>query len=121
MIWSWLHRHPRLVDLSLVGLLLVLGVGGVIARDDSPYVAVLVALETLPLLWRRRRPVAVTVVVAAAVVALAALGAWVIPLQLGVALYTLTATAGRRADRAVAVGAIVAVGAAALASERLEF
>src|SRR3954469_2021932 len=109
MIWSWLHRNPRLLDVSLVVLLLVLGLGAVLRNAHGAAAAALVVCETLPLLVRRRWPVAVAAVAAAASIAMIALGVWVVPLQLGVALYTLTAIREGRSRRAVAAAAIVAV------------
>src|SRR3954462_14521448 len=120
MIGSWLHRYPRLFDVSLVVLLLVLGLGAVLRNAHGAAAAALVVCETLPLLVRRRWPVAVAAVAAAASIAMIALGVWVVPLQLGVALYTLPAIREGRSRRAVAAAAIVAVAIAELASARLE-
>jgi signal transduction histidine kinase len=122
MIWNWLHRHPRLVDRLIVGFLLVLGLGGAIADGHKEGTAVvLTAAETLPLLVRRRFPVAVVVVVTAVVLAMIAAGVWVVPLQLGVALYTLTSVRDDRSERTVGIAAIFAVAIAVLFAGRLEF
>ena len=67
MIWSWLHRHPRLVDIWIVGVLLALGLGATIRNGHGATGVVLSVAETAPLLFRRRYPVAVVVVVTAAV------------------------------------------------------
>src|SRR5581483_2566234 len=77
--------------------------------------------EALPLLWRRRRPVAVVAVVTGIVLASIALGVWVIPLQLSVALYTLMALRSDLTGRLVAISSIIAVAAAVLAAGGLEF
>jgi signal transduction histidine kinase len=121
LIWSWLHRHPRLVDVSIVAVLLVLGLGATIRNGHGATGIVLSLAETAPLVLRRRYPVAVVVVVAAVVVASIVAGAWVLPLQLGVALYTLTSLRGQRGQRAVGLAAIVAVAVTVLAVGKIEF
>src|SRR5438046_2517147 len=110
MIWSWLHRNPRIVDLSLVAVLVLLGIGAAARNGDHQTAAVaLAACESLPLLARRRFPAAVTLVVSAVALVTIAFGAWLLPLPLGVALYTLTSIRTSRRDRTVAAAAIVAV------------
>jgi signal transduction histidine kinase len=121
MIWSWLHRHPRLVDVSIVGVLLVLGLGATIRNGHGATGVVLSVAETAPLLFRRRYPVAVVVVVTAVVLAGIAAGAWVLPLQLGVALYTLTSLREQSAERAVGIAAIFAVAITVLSVGGIEF
>src|SRR5205085_2298134 len=122
MIWSWLHRHPWLVDISIVGVLLVLGIGTAVRNGHSEATAVtLSVVETLPLFVRRRFPVAVVVVVTGVVLAMVAVGVWIVPLPLGVALYTLTSVRERGAERTVGFAAIFAVAIAVLAAGRLEF
>ena len=122
MIWGWLHRNPRLVDVSLVAFLLLLALGAAAQHTHGrASVLVLAPIETLPLLIRRRWPVAVTLVVAAAALALIALDAWLLPLQLGVALYTLTSLRDTWHDRAIGAVVICAVAVAALAAGGLEF
>jgi signal transduction histidine kinase len=122
MIWSWLHRHPSLVDVSIVVLLLVTGIGAALDNASMAATAVtLVVAETLPLLVRRRYPVAVSVVVTAIALVMIALGVWLVPLQLGVALYTLTSLREARAARATAIASIVVVAVAVLAAGKLEF
>jgi signal transduction histidine kinase len=121
MIWSWLHRHPRLVDVSIVGLLLVLGLGATIRNGHGVTGVVLSLAETAPLVVRRRYPVGVVVVVTAVVLASIVAGAWVLPLQLGVALYTLTSLREQRAERAVGLAAILAVAITVLSVGKIEF
>jgi signal transduction histidine kinase len=122
MIWSWLDRHPHVVDVSLVALLLLLGIGTALRNSHHPTAAVLLGLgETLPLLGRRRWPEAVTGVVVCFAIAMIAIGAWVLPLQLGVALYTLASLRDTRAGQALAAGAIVAVAVAVTLAGGFEF
>src|SRR6266404_8066828 len=122
MIWNWLHRHPRLVDLAIVGFLLIGGVGAAIRNGHHEAAAfVLSVAEIAPLLVRRRYPVTVVAAVTAVSLAMIALGVWVVPLPLGIALYTLTSVREQRAERAFGVAAILAVAIAVLAAGRLEF
>ncbi len=122
MIWGWLHRNPRLVDVSLVAFLLLLGLGAAAQHTHGRTAALVLApIETLPLLMRRRWPVAVTLAVATVALALIALDAWLLPLQLGVALYTLTSLRDTRHDRTIGGAVICAVAVAALAAGGLEF
>src|SRR5579863_7198919 len=101
MIWGWLHRHPRTVDVSLVALLLFLSVGAAVRNDRHVAAALSLAVaETLPLLVRRQYPRAVVLVVGTAVLAMVALGVWALPLSLGVALYTLMSIRKQLAERA---------------------
>ena len=122
MIWRLVHRHPRAVDVLLVAFLLFGGVGAATHRAHERGAAiVLAALGTLPLLERRRRPVAVTLAVTAVVLVQVALAVWVVPLQLAVALFTLTSLRDWRETRLVAAGSVVAVAIAVLAAGAIEF
>jgi signal transduction histidine kinase len=122
MIWGWLHRHPRAIDITLVALLLFLEVFAALQRDHLRAAAVPLAVcETLALLWRRSRPGAVVAVVTGVVLVSIALDVWVIPLPLGVALYSLMAFRSDRAARSVGAVSIVAVAIAVLSSGGLEF
>jgi signal transduction histidine kinase len=122
MIWSWLNRNPLLLDLSLVGLLTVLGIAAAVKNGNAgPTGIALTIAEAAPLLLRRRYPVAVVVVVTGVVLAMIAVGIWVVPLALGVALYTLTSIREQPLDRAVGILAILAVGIAILFDSGIEF
>jgi signal transduction histidine kinase len=122
MIWRWLHRHPRAIDIALVALLLFLGVGASVHRHHLRTVAIPLAVcEALPLLWRRRHPATVVAAVTAVVLASIALDIWVLPLQLGVALYTLMAVRAQWRERTTGIASIVAVAIAVLAAGGLEF
>ncbi len=92
MIWSWLHRRPLLVDLVIA---VAVWLPTVVVAAHSPHpvaTALLVTLGTLPLLRRRQAPFATVVATATVAVAIIALGSALLPLQLGVALYTLAAS-----------------------------
>ena len=107
MIWNWLSRRPLLVDVSLVGLLLFVTIAAAVHRGDSVAGVALGTAETLPLLVRRQRPVLVLGVVTAVVLVMIAAGFWVLPFQLGLALYTLATICERR--QAVAAGGVAAL------------
>ena len=121
MIWGWLHRHPRAVDLALVALLLVLGAGAAVRNEQHEAAAIVLGVAaTLTLLARRQHPLAVVLLVGAATLAMIALGVWALPLPLGVALYTLMAARPQAGERAAGIAVIVAVTISVLSS-RLEF
>ena len=121
MIWNWLRRRPLLVDLGLVALLLFLTVGAATRRGHTTAGIALGILETLPLLWRRQRPLLVVVIVTATALAMTAVGVWLLPLQLGVALYTLAATSGQLVARVAAVVSVASLAIALPLSGRFEF
>jgi signal transduction histidine kinase len=122
MIWNWLHRHPRLVDLLIVGFLLIGGVAAAIRNGHKETTAVVLSIaEVAQLLVRRQYPVAVVAGVTAVSLAMIATGVWEVPLPLGVALYTLTSLRERRAERAVGIASILAVAIAVLSAGKLEF
>jgi signal transduction histidine kinase len=120
MIWSWFHRSPRVVDVSLV-VLLVAAAAVVRAGPHRSTAIALGICEALPLLVRRRFPAVVLASVSVIALAMNGFGVWLNPLPLGVALYTLTSTRTGPRYRALAAAAIVAVGVAALAGRGLEF
>ena len=109
MIWNWLRRHPLLVDVGIVALLVVASVGAAVHQDLGAAWIALGVVAVLPLLWRRQRPVEVVVAVTAIAVTAAALGSWPLPLPLGVALYTLAARPSGRGARPVGVASIAAM------------
>jgi len=105
MIWSWLRQRPSLVDLGLFALVLLPTVG-VATRHQHPALgAVLTGAETVPLLFRRKRPVAVVAIVTAIAVTMIIFGVWLLP----IALYTLAAAPTRRATWVVGLTSIVAI------------
>src|SRR5581483_11718366 len=119
---AWLHRHPPAIDLAVVALLLFLGVGAALHRHHLRAAAIPLAVcEALPLLWRRRHPGPVVAAVTGSVLISIALGVWLIPLQLGVALYTLMAVRSDRLGRALGTTSILTVAIAVLSAGGLEF
>jgi signal transduction histidine kinase len=121
MIANWLRQRPTLADAGLVLVLLFLTVASAAQRDHAAIGVVLGTIETLPLVVRRRRPVLVLGVVAAAALVLAVLGIWFVPLQLGVALYTLATLEPSRSERLFAFAAIGVLAVVLLLAEGLEF
>ena len=121
MIWNWLRRHPLLVDVGLVAVLLAVTI--IVATHNSHTTAsiVLGTIETVPLLWRRRRPLAVVVVVTAATLAIVAIDLRLLPFQLAVALYTLAALSGTRTARLTGVASIAAITIALAATGYSQF
>ncbi len=109
MIWNWLRRHSLLVDL---GLVVLVGLPTILVATHHPHPlagSILVTLETLPLLWRRQRPLAVLVAVTAVALVIIVAGIWFLPFQLAIALYTFAAYPPSRFARSVAVTSIVVV------------
>ena len=120
---DWLRAHPLAADALLAAVLTVVSLvvlayashdcrGG--CRPGDAGAVSLVLLQTLPLVWRRRRPLAISLVVGVASAVYGAspypdLGLAVAPGGL-VALYTAAAWCSRRT--ALLIGAAVAVGVA---------
>src|SRR5579864_932861 len=113
MIWNWLHRHPRAVDITLVVLLVAASVLAAVRRPHPVAGALLGAVAALALLQRRQHPLAVVAATTLLALLVAALGALLLPLQLGLALYTLAAAS--RDQRAARLGAAASIGAITVA------
>lgn len=109
MIWNWLRRHPLLVDVGLVALLLLVSVGAAVRQHGGVSGITLGVAGALALLWRRQRPAEVVAAVTAIAVTAAALGPLPLPFPLGVALYTLASRPGGRGARPVGVASIAAM------------
>lgn len=106
----WGSRLPPMVGDSLLPALLLLNIMTTRAPQELPVAVALTAALALPLVWRRRAPLTVFGVVAAA-----AFVQWLMDVQLPsdiallVALYTAAANSGRRGT--LVTGAIVEGGA----------
>ena len=121
MIWNWLRRHPLLADIGLVALLLAPTIVAA-SRHVHPGIGIgLGVVETLPLLWRRHQPVAVVMLITTVTVAMIALGVWLLPFQVAIALYTVAAAAERRLAVVSGIVSIVAVAAADAVAPQLRF
>jgi signal transduction histidine kinase len=116
MIWSWLHRRPLLVDVGLVVLVWLPTLAASTRRSHPVDAAILVTAGTLPLLRRRQHPLPVLAATTAAAVAVIALEAPLLPLQVGIALYTLAASDEPPGRRRLGLVAVLAVTAIALVS-----
>ena len=118
MIWNWLRRNPRQLDLAIALVVLAATVGAATRHTHVALSVTLDVIAALSLLWRRRHPIVVVGVVTAAAIVIVGAGGWLLPFALAVALYTLGATAARWSGPTAAVS-IVAVAAAYLATDGL--
>ena len=95
MAVNWLLRHPRLVDVLLVAVLIPASVLEVGLRSSFENRIGFALLLSLPLLVRRRRPVAVLAFVVAATLAEEAVLHRTMQLPATLAVYTVAAHCGR--------------------------
>jgi signal transduction histidine kinase len=117
-LYAWLRRHPRLVDGSLAFLLVLLGSGSHWWRHwTAVFYVLLVACLVVPIVFRRRYPVAafVTVIGAGAVQVLITRRPNGADLAVLIVLYTLAAQRPRRAS---VRGLVVCLAGAATAVAR---
>ena len=121
MIWNWLRRHPLLADIGLVAVLLLATIAAASRHAHASVGIGLGVAETLPLLWRRRAPIAVAAMVTAMAVGMIALGVWLLPFQVAIALYTVAATAERRLAVVSGIVSIIAVAVAEVATPPVRF
>ena len=117
MVWNWLRRHPRLVDRGLVVALGAIYVANAAHHHRYVLGLPLAVLQTLPLLWRRSRPVAVLGAVTAGALGSALAYELLIPLAPAFAVGTVAARTSRR--RSIWAGglALAAIVAAAIVSD----
>jgi signal transduction histidine kinase len=114
MIWRWLHRRPLVVDVGLVVLVWLPTLAAAARRTHPVETAILVTAGTLPLLRRRQAPLAVLAATTGVGVVLIALGTPLLPLQMGIALYTLAASDEPPARRRLGLGVVLLVTASFL-------
>jgi signal transduction histidine kinase len=107
MIWTWLHRRPLLLDVGLVILVWVPTVAAATVHAHPFGGVLLVTVQTLALLLRRKRPVLTVLIVMTASLVMIGLGIWLLPIQFAIALYTLAATRTPRAARSIGPASIV--------------
>ena len=103
------------------GFLLLLTVGAATRRPHPALAITLGVVETLPLLLRRQSPLAVVALVTAVAIAMIIVGVWLLPLQLGVARYTLAAMREDKLARIAAAASALAVAIALLLAGGIEF
>jgi signal transduction histidine kinase len=107
--WSWLNRHPRLVDAALFLAALAAALGHAVRHDLPAVGAPLAVVQCLPLLVRRRYPLAVLAVTAVATAAISGGWGWYNPLPAGIALFTVAHLCDRRTSLRAGIAALVVV------------
>jgi len=108
--WTWFQRHPRVVDVAFFLVALATALGHA-ARHRFPAAGVPLALvETLPLLFRRRNPLAVLAVTAGATVAVSVGWSFYNPIPAGFALFTVAVMCDRQTSLRAGVLTLAAVG-----------
>lgn len=114
--WNrWSRAHVGTIDTVFAVLLALVGLGGTLVADEGPGAVAVALAMTVPLAWRRTRPlVAGGIVAAAAYVHLAILPSMiaVAPFAVPAAVYALAAYAPRWAANTALIVAVVG-GAAA--------
>ncbi len=117
MVWNWLQRHPRLVDTAIVLALASGYVGRAGHFGRWTFGVPLALIEVVPLLVRRRFPLAVLSVVGAATLAEVAVYASTFPLAAAVAVYTAAAHLKRRDSLSASAVAGISISLLALARD----
>jgi signal transduction histidine kinase len=111
MVWNWLRRHPALVDGLLAAVIGAIYVADAVYHHRYVLGLALAVLQTLPLLVRRRWPLAVLALVTLGALAAAIAYRTFIPLSGAVAVYTVAVYESRRRSAwatAAALGTMVA-------------
>jgi signal transduction histidine kinase len=117
MVWNWLQRHPRLVDLA-IALALASGYVGRAAHLGRWTIGLpLAVIEVAPLLVRRRFPLPVLAVVASATAVEVAVYGSTFPLAAAVAVYTVAAQLDRRTSLIASAVSGAAISLLALARD----
>jgi signal transduction histidine kinase len=115
MLWNWLRRHPNLVDVAIVLVLAAGYVGGTAHQREWSDGVPLAALQVVPLILRRRYPLAVLTAVTAMWIAYVAVVGGIVPIATAVAIYTVAAELPRKRALPAATVAVAASTLAALA------
>src|SRR6266550_4723977 len=108
MIWNWLRRHPVLVDTALAVVAGAIYVANAAYEHRYALGLPLALIQTVPLLARRRRPLAVFTVVIAGTIGSGIAYQTVIPLAAAIAVYTIAVQLGRRRSGAATALALSA-------------
>ena len=116
MVWNWLRRHPRLVDRGLVVALAAIYVAQASHTGRYALGIPLALLQTIPLLWRRTRPVAVLGAITAGALCSAFVYELLIPLAPAFAVGTVAARTSRRRSLWAGGLALAAIVASAIVS-----
>jgi signal transduction histidine kinase len=115
MIWNWLRRHPRVVDVAIV-IALASGYVARAAHFGRWTVGIpLAVVEVAPLLVRRRFPLPVLIVVTSATFADVAVYGSLFPLPAAVAVYTVASQLDRRTSLIAGITSGAAISLLALA------
>jgi len=117
MVWNWLRRHPRLVDLVGVVALAAIYVANATHSGRYSLGVPLALVQTVPLFWRRSRPVPVLGVVMAGALSSALVYELLIPLAPAFAIGTVATRTSRRRSLWACGLALAAMVAAAVASD----
>jgi signal transduction histidine kinase len=113
MVWNWFRRHPVLVNGTLVVLLCGLYLATALHEHQKAPGVALALLQTVPLIWRRSRPLAVLGVVTAGAVASGVAYGLILPFAPGLATYTVAAQTSRRRSAIGTAAALLAIAAGA--------
>src|SRR5438105_472449 len=96
MVWDWLRRRPYWIDGAIVLALLAGYVGGAVHQHRYQAGIALALAQVLPLVVRRRYPVAVLWIVTAATIAAALAYSDFVPLAPALAVYSVATQLDRR-------------------------
>ena len=111
MLIDWLHRHPRVVDWLLLLLALTTTVGAAAHHDRRGLGVPIATAACLPLLARRRHPLATLAATAAPTLAILAVWSSYTPFPVGVALFTVAERCERRRSLEAGAATLLALAA----------
>jgi signal transduction histidine kinase len=115
VVWNWLQRHPRLVDIAIVLALASGYVGRAAHFGRWTFGLPLAVVEVTPLLVRRRFPLPVLIVVASATLAEVAVYGSTTPVAAAVAVFTVATYRDRRTSLIASATSGAAIALLALA------
>jgi len=116
MVWNWLRRHPVLVDALLGVVVGAIYVADAVYHHRYVFGLALALIQTLPLLVRRRWPLAVLALVTVGALGDAFAYRTVVPLAGAVAVYTVAVYESRRRSAWATAAALLAMVAATVRS-----
>jgi signal transduction histidine kinase len=109
MVWNWFRRHPVLIHGGVVVLLGALYVVTAIHQHQKAPGVALALLQTVPLFWRRSRPLEVLAVVTVGAVISGFAYDLVLPFAPAAAVYTVAVEATRARSALAAIASIAAM------------